>query len=272
MQYDLAFYPDEKEKEYVVIEEFVDHNTLQGILNFCHQFTNYDELVEFIYYMGAIEEPTQNGVFKIHSRTSKKSSPKVFAKGITYKDEARFYNPEYLEYYYVEQILKSDFTYELINKYFSFFLSRSNAAAEHLYSMRYHINNYVRFGGIIDSPDQPNIFESTRDFVRTFSHRVNSKNEYVVHYPNLTLLARYAANYRRKTKNFNPNNSQGDINNKIDSTIENLKNQINHYNTLLLELDETDEAYKYYDSIIRDLQEKLDFILLRRNHNETTRH
>lgn len=273
MQYDLVFYPDQNSKEYIQIKDFRNDNTLEGILSFCHQFENYDELVEFIYYMGLIDNPSQNGIFKIHSRISKNSVPKVFARGITYKKEAKFYNLDYLEDYYAEHAFDVVLMNPIIDNHFNFFLTRSTPATrEKFYSLRSHINNYKNFGGVIDSPDQPNIFESTRDFVRLFSQRLNGKKETVIHYPNLTLLARNAANYERIRKNYNPNNSIADINKKIELHIESLEQQINHYNNLLSELNETDEAYQYYVTMINKLQEELDEILRRRNPDEVTRH
>jgi len=270
MQYDLVFYPDQNAKEYILIKGFGNDSKLQGIINFCCNFENYDEIVHFLYQTGYITEPIENGVFKIHSRTSKDSKPKIFAKGIFYSNEKKFFDISFLQNFYAENVKNKEFMLPIINTHFNYIINRSTNAREHLYYIRHTLISLENYAHFIDEQNNCDLESHTRNFVTKFSTRNNANGTRTTHYPNLMLLARIAINFSRKIKNQNPDVASDDFYHKSETDIQNRKNLISHYKQLLSQLNPDDEEYSYYLSLINELESDLPIVLSRRIPNEAT--
>ena len=256
MKYDLVFYPDEHEKNYIIIKGFAGDSTLKGIVDFCHEFQNYNDLVNDLFMNGQIPKVTQSGVFKIHSRVPKSNTSKVYAKKVTFKDERLFYDLDYLQDYFVANIEDPEFIFPIINTHFNYLLSKSEKAKEHLYYIRHILTTKAKFGDIFVDKSEANLESSIRNFVREFSFRKNSKNQWVINFPNLMLLARVAASYERKVTGYDPNTPTLE-DNTYNLETKQIKNMINHYQTLLSESGLSLEEIQVYEQKITELETEL---------------
>ncbi|MBE6157001.1 MAG: hypothetical protein E7161_04600 [Firmicutes bacterium] len=269
MQYDLVFYFDENGHEYIPIKGFSNDSSLKGIIEFCSLFDNYNDLVSFLYSTGYISDLSQNGVFKIHSRVSAESKPKVFARGITYASEKHFFELSFLEDYYIRNMHNPDFMQPLLDTNFNFILGRLRTGQEHLYYIR-HILGLGSQYSFYTEHDSPNLDVSMRNFIRCFSARKNNHGQSVINYSNLMIIARLAINYERQKNGYNPNEPSIDFSAQINKDNETIKNEIAHYKDLLREIDPTSEEYTYYLNKIKQLEAQLNLGLSRRKEDEVT--
>lgn len=260
MQYDLVFYLDQNSNQYIVIKDFKDDSTLKGILDFCHSFDNYNDLMFFIYTMGYINEPNYNGVFKIHSRASKNSKPKVFAKGLTFAQEKHFFQLSYLEDYYVANMHSPEFIQPIIKTYFNYILGRArDEDKRYLCDIRDRLNTFYESGNIYIEPGQLDLPTTMRRFVRDFSQRNDGKGHLVTYYQNLIILARHAINFERMKNGYNPNIPCDEP--IIQDYNQAIQTEINHYKTLLSKLSPEAEEYLYYINKIEELECRLNMTL-----------
>lgn len=257
MQYDLVFYPNKDERVFETIKGFDDDNKLKGIVEFCHKFENYNDLINDLYVGGLLANPTLNGVFKIHRRISQKSKPTVFARGITFKSESKYYNTSYLQNYFVNHLNDSVFIKIILDTYYQYLLSQSQPAQTYLYSMHFELITKKSVNMNWDEKSELDIENDTRSFVKAFCEKHKSGQEWVVNYTNLTILARMVIAYERQLLGIDPNEPINDTLN-IEEEINTLKTLVSHYTTLVNNPDISQEESEAYEARIETAKSKIE--------------
>ena len=263
MLYDLVVYKNELDDEYIDIKGFENDSTLQGIINFTTSFENHNALMKTLCEEGYIPLTYINGVFRIHWRRGIKSEAKLMPYGLAYNTESKFFSIPFLINYFVQNMNSIEFMDAFIAKYYNYLKSNPIIIQELNYINFCHVY-YKQFG---KHYNEEHIESTTREramrsFVEKYTHKINSKKQIIENPRAIRDLAMFAINYERNKNNYNPEDATITIDDLKSDTPE-IKNELRHYRILISTLSTDDEQYSFYESKIKELEDKLEMKLVR---------
>lgn len=256
MIYDLVVYKNEITSEYLDIKGFKNDSTLQGIIDFTSTFKNHYELMKTLCEEGFLPLSYINGNFKIHSRRSKDSEPRLLPYGISYANESKFFSLSFITDYFVRNMDSEEFIDSFIQKYCKY-LKNNNSINSELSYLSFCRQYYKQYNKFYDEQHSDSIPRQTvmRKFIEKHTHRKN-KNEIVLNETAIRELAMFAINHERNKNNHNPDEITITIDD-LKSDANELKNELKHYRTLLKSLNPNDEEYAFYESKVQELEQEL---------------
>lgn len=190
-----------KNNEYIDIEwnklYNCDINKLNNIVNFTGNYIEELDLKNVLLKHNLIHESEYNNKLAIIYKYNKKI--KKLQYGITYHDDLKFFDPDYLKYYLKSKIYDYEFLTKLCNHYRNSYLQGNN-----INLIRNYIN-YVEMNNDLDNELINDINYRLEYFVNLEIYDYDKKtNSQKIKYKNLRDLAMFIAyDYRKKTKEDN---------------------------------------------------------------------
>lgn len=264
MKYSLIVYLDNKSqtvKGFSKIDGFkhLDESKLKDIVSFTNEFNNEQELISYLIEEELIPKDYFNGTLGIKYQKSKNDEGKILQYEVSFKEDKKFFDTIFLQYYFKQNLNNKEFMKAFIEKYYTYLKDVavfSNELRNINYSYKCLVNNnYI--------PD------GTKDMMGSFiTHYCRKKSKegyYKADFTKIRDLAMFAINYEReyiREPIERPNRSSEDI-----------KLEIEHYATLL-QNSILIEEYEAYQQRLTKLEEELTFTEAntRRRTNDTTKH
>lgn len=251
MRYSLIVYKDNNTYEikdyskYIGFKE-IKENTLEGIINFTNIFTSKEDLTDFLIEFSLIPKEYINGTFHIGYRNKKSNTIKLLQYGISFNEDIKFFEPDFLINYFIQNITTLEFMELFFKKYYDY-LKNVSAFAEELNFINYAYNIYLNENQIFLEYQK-----AMRKFVSKYLKTKDSKGNYKYSISKIRDLAMFTINYER-TFVRSKNNELNDDN----KTLEYLKNQLSHYENLVNDEGITIEEYEAYIYEIEKLKAEI---------------
>lgn len=142
MKYSLAIYND---NDFVEIENYAmflnlkssDEHSLEGIVKFSNMFGDEDSLMAFLMHYNLIPSEFIAGKVQINAYKSKNAKPKILPYGISFCQDKKFFNTQFLQKYFSEKMTDMLFIELFIQKYYNY-LKDVGAFSEELKAIKYY--------------------------------------------------------------------------------------------------------------------------------------
>ncbi len=102
----------------------IDENKLSDIVKFTNTFKNYQELLDFLYYNGLI--PSMNYKLNIAYINGKNGILHILPFGISFKNEAKYFDIKHLNNYLVNHMGDENFMNAFLDRYYSYLRNTPN--------------------------------------------------------------------------------------------------------------------------------------------------
>ena len=246
MRYSLVKYNRQKVEDITGFAKRCDipnlnENSLEDIVKFTNTFKDESELWDFLTYSGLIgPQLTQDNSLGIAYYAGKNSDPTILPYGLSFKEDKKFFNVEFLKSYFTNRVRNVDFMDYFLNKYYNR-LKNVNLFAYRLQYLNDAFSHYMHYH---DLPRDT--MDEMRGFIKDYTLRKDKTGNYTINFTRVRELAMFAINYERlyirKSKPI------------IKDDSKDLDMEISHYETLLMEDNLRLEERTIYENKIKELQ------------------
>lgn len=249
MRYALVFF-DEEGNKYEIKGYILDSkvlNSLDMILNFTTLFNNEKELLKYLQEIDCLPQNLSKGTFQIEFYRGRNSEPKILEYGVTYANDKKFLDINVLIKYINAYITTPEFIEAFLEKYYDY-LKDVKVFSEELNFIRNSYKYFIETGFLSEHTTN-----AMNKFIDYYCFKRDGKGRKYFSLTQTRELGMFVADFDKK---YNSN-----IKPKYYYNIEELECLINHYTTLLLENNLTDEQREIYEKEISKLNRILDLHL-----------
>lgn len=256
-------------KDFSILSKYenLNENTLEDIVKFTNEFSCEEELIEHLLTAGLIPKNYYNGTIGIkYYRYDNQAF--VLQYGVSYAEDAKFFDLDYLKHYYLIQLTNSTFMEEFIKKYYEK-LKDKKLYAELLNYIRYSYTTYAN-DGYLRREESEYYQDCIKKFIKFYcTRKVDGK--YKPSIVGIRDLAMFAINFERKHNKKEKTNKFKNSNYQQELELE-----ISHYQNLANEEGITQEEFDAYMEQISRIQAQIDLVnckdttKTRRKKDETT--
>lgn len=265
MKYSLIVYLKNKSQ---VIEgyskipgfEHLDETKLKDIVSFTNEFETEQELICYLIEEGLIGKEYFTGTIGIKYQKSKNDVGKILQYGVSFKEDKKFFDTIFLQYYFKHNLKNKTFMSAFIQKYYTY-LKDVAIFRDELRYLKYSYNCLVNSNYI---PEETEEIMST--FITIYCRKKSKDGYYKADFTKIRDLAMFAINYEREH-----------LREPVERPIRPVKDiemAIEHY-TLLLESSVLEEENEAYQNKLDRLEKELEFTekttMIRRRKNDITR-
>jgi len=225
-------------------DENISDKRLDDIVNFTNGFNSEEELTKFLIEAGNLEPEYAGGHFEI----IKLASGEALHYGVSYSEDKKFFDLDYLREYYISKFTDTRFMNGFLNRYLPY-LGNVDYFRNLLNGINTAYNHYVQTGEKAYEYST-HIYNFITSYATTTDRNGNPKQSV----SRIRELAMFAVNYER-TYNRNPQKNKYSDPNYIN----NLKLELDYYNQLITNPEISFEAYTAYIKKIEELQKEFDY-------------
>lgn len=241
--------------------EHLDETKLKDIVSFTNEFETEQELICYLIEEKIIRKEFFRGTLGIQYYKSKNDPGKTLQYGVSFKEDKRFFDTIFLQYYFKQNMENKDFMAAFIKKYYTY-LKDVPVFSEELRYLNYCYNCLIKSDYIPEKAE-----ETMRTFITIYCRKKSKDGYYKADFTKIRDLAMFAINYEREF-----------LREPIERPtrpVQDIELAINHY-TLLLESSVLEEEYEAYQNKLNNLEQELEFTekatMIRRRKNDTTKH
>lgn len=240
--------------------EHLDETKLKDIVSFTNEFETEQELICYLIETNLLPKEFFTGTIGINYYKSKTAEPKTLQYGVSFKEDKKFFDTIFLQYYFKRNLNNKNFMSAFIHKYYTY-LKDVYAFSEELKYLNYSYNCLVKENYVPEEAE-----EFMAKFITVYCRKKSKDGYYKADFTKIRDLAMFAINYER-------NFIRVPVERPI-RPVEDIELAISHYNELL-ENSITDEEIEAYTNKLNKLEDELEFTekatMIRRRKNDTTR-
>lgn len=226
----------------------LDETKLSSIVKFTSSFNNENELKETLLLTDLLDRKDILGTLRIAYYRGKNSDGQLLPYGLSYKRDKHYYSTPFLESYFARMLTNYEFMDTFILKY-AYHLGTRLYFSEELRYITNSYRNFKEYGFLYEQTDY-----YMKKFVKKYTTRKNNKTgRYVTDFTRLRELAMFAITFEEVYVRENSTQTED-----IEDTILKIELELEHYNTLVMQEDISEEEKDHYqnkiDSLERDLE------------------
>lgn len=219
----------------------LNEESLADIVKFTNTFKDESELWDFLTYSGLIgPQITRDNSLGIAYYAGKNSTPSILPYGLSFREDKKFFNVEFLKSYFTNRVRNVDFMDYFLSKYYDR-LKNANLFSYTMQCLNNAFNHYILHHELPQST-----IEKMLNFIEDYTYKKDKNGNKVINFTRVRELAMFAISYERlfirKREPIIKDNSK-DIN-----------MEISHYETLLNEDNLSLEERTIYENKIKELQ------------------
>ena len=199
--------------------EHIDETKLKDIVSFTNQFETEQELICYLIENNLLPKEFFKGNIGINYYKSKNAEGKTLQYGISFKEDKKFFDTIFLQYYFKGKIKNKEFMKFFTEKYYNY-LKDVPIFSEEIRYLNYCYNCLVNKGTLPNEAE-----ECMTAFITIYCRKKSKDGYYKADFTKIRDLAMFAINYEREF-----------IREPIERpkhSIEELELALNHYEQLL---------------------------------------
>lgn len=249
MKYSLVVYTKNKTytvKDYSKIPGFehLNEDKLKDIVSFTNEFETEQDLIYYLIENNLLPNEFFEGTLGINYYKSKNAEAKTLQYGVSFKEDKKFFDIIFLQYYFKSNIKNKNFMKCFVEKYYTYLKDVKIFKEELCYIKNYY--NCLEKNMPLPSKAEENI--ST--FITLYCRKKSKDGYYKADFARIRDLAMFAINYE---KNYIRKPEE-----KTIISVEDIKLEINHYKELLKQ-DLNEEEITAYQKRLKELECELEF-------------
>lgn len=225
--------------------EHLDEKSIKDIVTFTNNFDNEINLINFFIETGIINKDDIKGQLGILFYKSKDSKPKVLPYNVSYKEEKKYFDTIFLQYYFSRNMNNPKFLELFLQKYYDYLKSIEIFNRE-LAIFKTNYDSYAEYGYLPETGE-----DEMSNFIKIYCRKKGKDGYYKANFAKIRELAMFAINFERT---YNRIKEEYCLNNNTK-----LEELINHYETIINNGNITNEQQEIYIKEIEKLKTELEY-------------
>lgn len=240
--------------------DHLDETKIKDIVSFTNEFETEQEMICYLIETGLLPNKFFKGNLGINYYKSKNAKPKILQHGVSFKEDRKFFDTTFLQYYFAGKLNDLNFMESFITRFYSY-LKDVGVFSEDLRFINYSYNCILNNNSVPSYADEAMI-----NFVRIYCRKKGKDGYFKADFTRIRDLAMFAIQYERDFIRVPIE--------RPEHTVEELETLINHYQRLIDGGNLDEEQIAAYTTTLDKANKELEFTkqttLIRRKKNEVT--